>query len=324
MDRNTVGRQLKDSAEELKFIVERYGRFIDGEKISNSCDGPPSASALRKDAMKSVLATAKGLRWEFDYESLANVLLDYESEIESHFMNTVEHVQFLMYKACYSFYHQGNEEQATRYFHQALAIPAADMIHHAMVYRELGSMYRWLEAYDQAEESYQQAKNLMKKYPEYRRGKLHIELLYCLGVLYQDMGRYFEAMKAVEKAIKHNKNNNSYHYLDLLYRLKSSLVLVENDIEASTAYLQKARTFNDFRLPSEQIALEPYLTSTELMIELTKAGISIHDGRLLIRYELDKIIEIYNDYMSKPTIKEALLQYETNQVQKKMKKLQAV
>ena len=289
-------------------ILEKYPIFAEKKFINpHTDDFLPSIDVVREQSMEYVLIEADKLRWKFNYLALEELLSEYEVEIMSYFQNSPEHIRFLIYQACCDFYLHGNKEKAMVSLQKALSIAKflGDEYSHylVMIYRERGSIHRWTDNHEVAEEDYQQAlKVLGKQMNSEWKDNWQIELLYCLGAIFDETAQYESGAKVVDKALSKESN----HYADRIYYLKAKLDFAREDIEACEESLQIARAFNKH---INRNNLHSYFVSLELSIKLAKAGIYSHDGKSLLLHTHDKISEIYAYYSKKASVRKAFAEY---------------
>jgi len=305
--------ELIKTDEEVEELFNLYPTLPSIVEIT-ATDYPMDINFIRESCMIQALDDARKLRKLFDFIGLDKWVLKYEAEIMSRFNNTELQQEFYLLKGISLANDKQRREQAFEYFNKALNFPIKKTYMTVQIYKELGNLYRFVESYEQSEECYQKALELLNDGAS-TRSNLYIELTHNLAALYINLERYKLADKKVNDALDWGKGNNDSYLADALYRLKARISIATKNIEAGSFYLQKAKVLNEY---SDYYGLASYIQNEVLMIELSKAGVCSHEGEALTRVDKEALPEIYDFYMSQPKIQEAYIAYETNNLKQKM------
>jgi len=309
--------ELRNKDQEISELFAQYPKLLSITKIIDT-GYPMDINFLREACMLEALGEARKLRRFVDFTGLAKWVSKYEAEIMRHFNHTELQQEFYMYKGIRFLNDRQNRGQAVEYFHKALKLPIENRHRPNLpvrLYKELGSYYRFIESYEQAEKYHQKALELLG---DDTSSQLYTELIHNFVSLYADLGKYDLAEKMVTNILEQKKKNGNSYLVDALYLVQARIAIATSNIEASAFYLQKAKTFNEF---SGYYGLIPYINAMKLIIRLHKAGIHSHEGELLSDTHRDEIPKIYDFYMSQPDVQKAYLAYENNACQQRAKEL---
>ena len=287
--------------EQLKSLAQLYkkniGFFFEIELVANSLDDPIT---------NKIIDDAKLLKKRHDFHKLMSWVNRYERHF-SHFNNTIYMKQYLLYKSIAVFHNKVEHDASAIKIAEAslkMTTPNHSFYLEAEIYRELGVFHYHLYAFDAAKALWDKALKIINK-SNLKYSDVHISVLLSIATMLEVVEKYEHAEEVIDEAMLCIATNT---YLErelfiMACLVKARLNSYNQNFSTAEKFLNYARSFTK---ALEVTPLQGYIKKIERVVELSKVGISSHEGKLIVAYNPAQVLEIYNFYTSQPEIKKKI------------------